>query len=117
MNLIDPTTPAGFFHMRLVPYADQLRSDEMPCLTTKWSPDTDSYFETPRSLAGAAQILCDSNLLSGDGVVDSLLALWKEQSADLVALGADLKGLRASVAAPEQKQNTYELTDFVYPLF
>ena len=117
MSLTDPKTPEGFFHMRVVPYADLCRRKGVTFFSEKPEPEAHSYFESARAAVDQPRIIQDADLLSGAGCVARLLQHWSSENRTLAEFGADLEAMRLFIAEGEQTPDEIELTDFVYPLF
>lgn len=117
MPLIDPATPDGFFHMRLVPYADAAREAGLGFFAPGPDVEAESYFEPPRAGSPGPQMVCDATLLSAAGVITRLAEAWADESGVLGDLASDLEALRQTIVSDASPEKDPELTDFVYPLF
>ena len=118
MSLIDPTTPEGFFHLRLVPYKLRLLDEGRSLFPRGPEPGRESYFEDPTAGADVAGVDSDPALLTAAGTLAKLRAGWASRGESLLlSLTEPLEGLRERLALREPEEEEKSLSDFVYPLF
>lgn len=120
MSLIDPVTPEGFFHMRLVPYKLRLLEEGRTLFPEKPDPDRDSYFEDPLVPAKDSHIqVAGPSTLTGKHKVTELRSRWVAAGEDLLFdLSEDLEAVRRTIVEGSQSpENDDVISDFVYPLF
>lgn len=119
MTLIDPTTPEGFFHMRIVPYKMRLLEEGRSLFPERPEHDRDSYFDAPMVPAEHDHIRCEATTLTGSCQVERLRSAWNAGGdAALINVAEDLEALRQNVIRnkpPEDDDG--QVSDFVYPLF
>ena len=116
MSLIDPYTPAGFFHLRLVPLKTRLLKKGKVFFPVGATANQESYFEQPPGEA----IESDSEYLVPGKLLQRLREHWEaEENHGLAELADTLKQLhnRIMSEARAEKGEEPELSDFVYPLF
>ena len=118
MSLTDPTTPEGFFHLRLVPCKLRLLEEGRSLFPRGPEPGRESYFEEPPPGGKTHRVEADPTILTPGGTLERLRARWESGGEELLlALSAALEGLRKRLADRPPQDEEEEISDFVYPLF
>ena len=118
MSLIDPSTPEGFFHIRLGPYKMRLLEEGRSLFPAEPEPDRKSYFEVPPASANGG-IVSDPALLTAKSLLEKLRVDWDADGETLLAeMTEPLEELRRHIVTSRPPGDEDEgVSDFVYPLF
>ena len=119
MNLIDPSTPEGFFHLRLGPYKFRLIEEGKSFFPEGPDPEQASYFEdSTKSKDAGDGIESETVLLTAKGLLEKLRADWVADGEELLfEMTESLEALRHHVVINKAPDEEEGISDFVYPLF
>lgn len=117
MSLIDPSTPEGFFHLRLGPYKMRLLEEGKSYFPAGPEPGLESYFEEPLATENENGIESDPATLTAKGMLEKLRADWASEGETLLfELSEPLEDMRRHIVM-NKPPDEEEISDFVYPLF
>lgn len=117
MSLIDPSTPEGFFHMRLAAYKVALTRQGHDRFQGGANASQSSYFDTLEP--DAAPWVPVVAPQAGKAVIEQLRNRWSREGEELLFSMTDvLESLREKLNDTSDDEPAEEpVSDFVYPIF